>query len=118
MTSTSLVANHELVRGEPRSGLVVKRVDQNHYEVEFHDGRLMTVPFHHGEGVDPLGVSMEALLHVVMDRLERFQDGEHPAPENQRAIEFIEQALLALRNREARVAAEADEAKAKAPGTD
>ena len=52
---------------------------------------------------------------MAADRLTVFQDGPYPCEENRRAIAFIEQALLELSNRSARVELE-DAAKLKASG--
>lgn len=45
------------------------------------------------------GLSNEALLAVVLDRLTSFQDGPYPCEHNQYALEHVEQALLWLKRR-------------------
>lgn len=47
----------------------------------------------------PNGVSIEALLAVCADRLERFQDGPHANLYNAEALLGIERALEALKDR-------------------
>lgn len=45
------------------------------------------------------GISMEALLAIVVDRLEGFQSGEYACEENQHALDSVRSALIALKIR-------------------
>lgn len=45
------------------------------------------------------GVTIEALLAISIDRLEGFQRGAYPCPQNAIAIEHLQQALAALHDR-------------------
>jgi hypothetical protein len=60
--------------------------------LKFHAGPL-------GEGVPPGGVSNEALLAVVIDRLRAFQKGAFSCRESALALTHLETALLWLRER-------------------
>ncbi len=48
---------------------------------------------------DVNGLTDEALLAIVIDRLECFQAGPYPCPQNDLAIRWIKDALKALKNR-------------------
>lgn len=52
--------------------------------------------------VGPNGITMEALLAVVKDRLEHFQNGPYPCEENARALDAVNAALAALHERTAK----------------
>jgi len=49
--------------------------------------------------VGPNGISCEALLAVVADRLQSFQAGPYPCPENAQALENVKRAIGALHGR-------------------
>lgn len=94
----------------------VERVDNNHYELVFDDGRKLTIPFQRGEpdvvGVN--GISLEALLLLGIDRLKQCQAGSYPCAENDRAIAGMDAAMAALVERSARIVREEAAAKAEA----
>lgn len=52
--------------------------------------------------VGPNGITMEALLAVVKDRLEHFQAGPYPCEENAYALDAVNDALAALHQRTAK----------------
>jgi len=68
----------------------------------FHPGLL--VSFQKGPigEVGLNGVSNEALLAIVIDRLRCFQDGPYACPENRNALALAEQSLDWLKTRTAR----------------
>ena len=83
---------------------------QNHYiigvgaECELMTGGaqvLGCISFQDGnpQEVGPNGVTLEAVLAVCADRLERFQDGPHANRYNAEALLGIERALEALKDR-------------------
>lgn len=49
------------------------------------------------------GVTMEALLSIVADRLEGYQSGPYACTENQRALEGVQDAIKALEQRQQRL---------------
>jgi hypothetical protein len=56
--------------------------------------------FHTGDPAQGVtGLSNEALLAMVLDRLRGFQTGPYPCPENTHAVQCVEQALRWLRLR-------------------
>jgi len=59
--------------------------------LQFQDGAI------HGEGAN--GVTNEALLAVVMDRLQAWQQGDYACRENALALTHIEQGLMWLQER-------------------
>lgn len=59
--------------------------------LKFQDGPVPT------EGVS--GITMEALLAVVIDRLTCFQAGPHACPDSQHALSYAKVTLAALKNR-------------------
>ena len=79
-------AHNCYVIGEgPRDGLAVLQ------EIRFQQGHPNEQGFN--------GVTLEALLAVCMDRLEAFQVGPYPCNHNQEALQGIERALEALKDR-------------------
>lgn len=64
-------------------------------------GATIVVPFQHGplgeRGIN--GVTNEALIAIVIDRLAGFQSGEWPCEENEAALVGLEKALAALLER-------------------
>lgn len=83
---------------------------QNHYLIGVGaDCELMTggaqvlgcISFQDGnpQEVGPNGVTLEAVLATCADRLERFQDGPHADLYNAEALQGIERALEALKDR-------------------
>ena len=73
----------------------------NHYQVFVDDKPLLEIKFQSGnysdKGID--GVTMEALLSIVIDRLEGFQAGVFKSEENTQAITLIQSALNWLHKR-------------------
>lgn len=53
------------------------------------------------------GITMEALLAVIEDRLAHFQQGPYPCPENDLAREYVLSAIHALEDRAVRLTKEA-----------
>ena len=45
------------------------------------------------------GVTESDLLEIVRNRLENFQNGDHPCRENEAALEYVEEALMWLNRR-------------------
>lgn len=72
----------------------------NIYEVHYAD-TVIRLPFQHGPvkkaGVN--GITNEALLAVVIDRLQGFQTSEYSCRENAVALTHLETALLWLQKR-------------------
>lgn len=69
-----------------------------------------------GDALMVAGLTNEALLAVVLDRLECFQQGPHPCGENQKAGQYIEAALRCLQDRTRRVAKQRTPEAPGAPG--
>lgn len=75
------------------------------FRFERDDGaQVGTVNFHVGEiepyaGKDVNGVTMEALIAVMIDRLKGFQKGDNPHKQNEFARKRLEEALKALQGR-------------------
>jgi hypothetical protein len=67
------------------------------------DGSGCEVEFNFQNGpikeVGTNGITHEALLAVLVDRLEGFQAGQHACPENALALEHINKAIEALHSR-------------------
>lgn len=63
----------------------------DHYVINFQNGPL-------GEN-DPNGISGEALLAVVIDRLRSFQAGQFACRENAVALTYLETSLMWLQKR-------------------
>jgi len=85
-----------LVTDEPGEG------GSNHYyEVRSNRGLMAQVKFQKGPvaeyGVN--GVSNEALLAIIEDRLKGFQTGKYATADNARALEFVRDALTCLKAR-------------------
>lgn len=80
--------------GAPCGYLVQCRVTQNKAHIDFQHGPI--------NEVGPNGITMEALLAVVKDRLEHFQAGPYPCEENARALDSVNAALAALHERTAK----------------
>jgi hypothetical protein len=66
--------------------------------ISFADGNFWDICF---KTLERPGVSNEVLLVIIKDRLEQFQKGELPCPENEQAIEYIKFALACLDRRTA-----------------
>ena len=62
---------------------------------------LLQIPFYGLDalGKPQLGVTNEALLAIVIDRLEAFQDGPYACAENEKALVGLRDALQALHDR-------------------
>lgn len=76
------------------------------YIVELSDGSGYTVRFHDGKSKDINaeedtinGMSHEALLTIIADRLKCFQTGEFACSQNAEALSHVEAALAALHAR-------------------
>lgn len=71
------------------------------YGIELPSGKIVTISFQNGtipeNGVN--GVTIEALLAIVADRLECFQNGPFPCTENMDALSFIREAMKVLHSR-------------------
>jgi len=63
----------------------------NHYLIRFHNGPL--------PGTRVNGLTHEALLAILIDRLESFQEGPFACRENDAALTFLESAMMWLKNR-------------------
>lgn len=69
---------------------------------------LATIQFQEGpmKEAESNGIFHEDLLHIVKNRLHHFQDSPYASDENERALQHVSQAILALnertQNREAR----------------
>src|SRR5437763_5991173 len=64
----------------------------------------LSIPFHTGDPKEGFtGVTMEALLTVVIDRLKGLQTGLYPCVENDHALEYIQAGLQQLHNRTKRI---------------
>ncbi len=66
------------------------------YKIVYSAGEHVHVPF---ITLDNPGVTNEALLAILQDRLEGFQAGEFPCQENQVALEAVREAQAALHRR-------------------
>lgn len=71
------------------------------YAIQPHDGASVTINFQNGPPADHgvNGVTQEALLAVIIDRLRGFQAGPFACVENQAALIHVETALAALHAR-------------------
>jgi hypothetical protein len=71
------------------------------YEISDRRGCLAKIAFQNGPikeaGVN--GITQEALLAIVIDRLRSFQDGPFPSRENAIAQKYCEEALMWLQRR-------------------
>src|SRR5574343_408947 len=67
------------------------RINQYRTEIEFQNGPIKEV------GIN--GVSHEALLAIIIDRLEKFQEGPFKSAYNGIALEKCEEALFWLQQR-------------------
>lgn len=76
-------ANHEYMTRDPDSG--------HHWKVSFQCGTIKEA------GVN--GVTHEALLAILIDRLRSFQAGPFPCEENRLALEHLEAAIRWLHHR-------------------
>jgi hypothetical protein len=77
------------------------------YEIVLPDGTPFPIEFQYQEpekGV--VGITMESLLAICIDRLEAFQRGPYPCRENALALTKIEEALLWLHRRTERLSYE------------
>lgn len=72
----------------------------HNYDVHFAD-RKIAIPFQHGvvKAVGVNGVTNEALLAIVIDRLQGFQEGAFSCRENAVALTHLETALMWLQKR-------------------
>ncbi len=73
----------------------------HHYRIQYLDRWTWDTHFQEGpvQEVGVNGVSNEALLAIVRDRLEGFQHGEYACNENANALEQVVQAMQWLRVR-------------------
>lgn len=97
-------------------GLTVAAVDEpghggacHEYQLAWNDGEydFFRIPFQNGPiaEVGTNGVTHEALIAILIDRLEGFQSGPYKCQENQAALDALQQAQSALLSRtKARVA--------------
>lgn len=81
--------------GAPHDYLLISQIDGDDYEVmiRFQKGPL--------DQVENNGITNEALLAVVIDRLTEFQGGPFPCVENQQALQHLMRALSLLHTRTA-----------------
>lgn len=92
-------ANHQVkieVLDEPGAGWACHR-----YEISDRRGCLAKINFQNGpiKDVGVNGVTQEALLAIVIDRLRSFQAGPYACDDNQWALEHLEAALGFLQKR-------------------
>ena len=75
-------------------------LELNNPSTDFGFMRLL-IQFQNGDPkvVNQNGITMEALLAVVEDRLVGFQAGAYPHPKNEEALQAVRMALKALHNR-------------------
>jgi hypothetical protein len=73
------------------------------YSLRLSDGDQWIINFQNGsvDEAGPNGVTHEALLAVLIDRLEGFQSGQYASPFNEKALEHLRGALQALNDRTA-----------------
>ena len=74
----------------------------NHkYEVALPDGTITEINFQNGpiKEVGLNGITQEALLAIVIDRLRSFQAGPYPCNENALAMDLCKNALIVLQLR-------------------
>ena len=73
------------------------------YHIESSNGQpMVNLFFQKGPRDEPgstPGLTVESLLSICIDRLECFQDGPFPSPENELALDSLKTALAALRCR-------------------
>jgi hypothetical protein len=103
LTTLKAINTHK-VEGQRRNVnvLAVESYDKGGTEYAIlGDGVVTTLVFQHGPipqtGLN--GVTNEALLAIIADRLERFQQGEFPCQENESALHHTKMALDRLRAR-------------------
>lgn len=93
---------HIDIRAEGSPGTVTGRTRyvlafrDTHTMRELADIRFYTLA---ADGTTQLGVTNEALLAVVIDRLEAFQEGAYACKENESALACLRTALQVLHNR-------------------
>jgi hypothetical protein len=73
----------------------------HHYEIVLPNGDVTVIKFQNGPiaeaGVN--GVTQEALLAIVADRLESFQAGPFKCPQNTTALQYVMRAMFWLHDR-------------------
>lgn len=82
-------ANHEYMITVPRD--VERDTDTTRYAINFQNGPINEV------GVN--GLTHEALLAILVDRMEGFQAGPYASADNQEALEAMRTAQAALQRR-------------------
>lgn len=81
--------------GEPGPGGACQ-----HYHVSPPTGRLTCLKFQQGNPMDGInGISNEALAAVLIDRLQGFQLGPFACVDNERALNYFQAGLSALKAR-------------------
>lgn len=93
---------------DPAVSPVTKRLqayNQNPLIEAHRPGTYTVLTFQHGRNGNT-GITMEALLSVVLDRLQQFQAAPYACDENDEAIWHLNAALAALNGRMLRVEAE------------
>lgn len=90
-------ANHEYLITTPAG----REPRKPYHEATSDEGRRFRISFQNGpineHGVN--GVTQEALLAIVADRLQSFQDGPFACNENQVALTHVRDAMTALQSR-------------------
>ncbi|KAK64330.1 hypothetical protein [Bordetella bronchiseptica] len=88
-----------------------------HYVIEVPGAPDTNIIFQNGDPklVGPRGITMEALLAVLADRLRGFQGGAFPCHENANALLHVEAALAALKWRILRLSTDRQPADAACP---
>jgi hypothetical protein len=90
---------------DPNRGIAIAAShDHDHYDVKLASGDTIALPLM--TKARPDGLTMEALLAVVLLRLKAVQSGEHPCDENARAFEHVASAIHNLQSRTRRLARE------------
>lgn len=100
------ITHHQL--NGANNALQIHAIDQpgaggaNHvYEITGYPDDPLRLSFQNGpiaeKGVN--GITQEALLAVVIDRLESFQAGPYPSKDNENALKHARLAMKALHNR-------------------
>lgn len=102
------IDSHQIPGNPVNDGIEIKTIDApgpggaNHiYQITPLNGTRCTLNFQHGgvpeNGVN--GVTQEALLAVVIDRLRSFQAGPFPSHHNEVALSLCDRALIVLHQR-------------------
>lgn len=101
------LAQHKIAQNDLNASLTVMVLDEpglggasHHYEIDAA-GTPTTIKFQKGpvKEVGVNGVSIEALLAILIDRLEGFESGEFACADNAEALSHLRCALAALNRR-------------------